>query len=232
MSPNILTIIKKNFSEYDRFLFKDQRDAILSKTICREIEKLENIKKRKVIKILDYGSGRKPTVIKEIIRQLTDKYKNTKFLVHCLDFYTKNELKNMNKNSNIRFQHIKELSNIKSDKFNFCLIIDVLHHIGVKNNKKIFEITKKLKKKSKYLIIKDHFQYGFFSNLALIMMDFIGNYGDNVKIPKMYFSINTFENLVKKLNLNEIKRISNKKYYKWYLFYFNSEKLQFLSVLK
>ena len=63
-------------------------------------------------------------------------------------------------------------------------------------------------------------------------MDFIGNYGDNVKIPKMYFSINTFENLVKKLNLNEIKRISNKKYYKWYLFYFNSEKLQFLSVLK
>jgi hypothetical protein len=63
-------------------------------------------------------------------------------------------------------------------------------------------------------------------------MDFIGNYGDDVKIPKTYFSINTFESFLKKSKLKEIKRISNKKYYKWYWFYFNSKKLQFLSVLK
>lgn len=45
-------------------------------------------------------------------------------------------------------------------------------------------------------------------------MDFIGNYGDDVKIPKTYFSINTFESFLKKSKLKEIKRISNKKYYK------------------
>ena len=110
--------------------------------------------------------------------------------------------------------------------------MDVLHHIGLENNKKIFEIIIRLKRKSKFLIIKDHFQYGFFSNLALIMMDFVGNYGDSVKIPKTYFNITTFENFLSKLNFKEIKRIRNKKYYKWYWFYFNSKKLHFLSILK
>ena len=160
------------------------------------------------------------------------KYRSTEFSAYCYDFYEKSELKIMNNNSNIKFLNIKDLSNSKSTKFNFCLLVDVLHHIGLENSKKIFRIINKLKKKSKFLIIKDHFQYGFFSNLALILMDFIGNYGDDVKIPKTYFSINTFESFLKKSKLKEIKRISNKKYYKWYWFYFNRKKLQFLSVLK
>ena len=63
-------------------------------------------------------------------------------------------------------------------------------------------------------------------------MDFIGNYGDNVKIPRIYFSISKFDNFLSKLNFKEIKRINNKKYYKWYWFYFNSKKLQFLSIVK
>ena len=95
-------------------------------------------------------------------------------------------------------------------EFDFCLVIDVLHHIGFHNSKKIFETVKKLKKKSKFLIIKDHFQYGFFSNLALIIMDFFGNYGDDTKIPRIYFSIKTFENFLSKMNLKELKRIDDK----------------------
>ena len=63
-------------------------------------------------------------------------------------------------------------------------------------------------------------------------MDFIGNYGDNVKIPRIYFSISTFENFLSEINLVELKRINDKKYYKWYWFYFNSKKLQFISILK
>ncbi len=106
----------------------------------------------------------------------------------------------MNKNSNIKFLNIKNLSNNNLIKFNFCLIVDVLHHIRLEKEKKIFNIVKKLKKKSKFLIIKDHFKYGFFSNLALIIMDFVGNYGDNVKIPKTYFSVSKFENFLSKLN--------------------------------
>ena len=138
----------------------------------------------------------------------------------------------MNNNSNIKFFNIKNLKKNNADKFNFCLILDVLHHIGLEDDREIIDLTKKLKKRSKFLIIKDHFQYGFFSNIALRMMDFIGNYGDNVKIPRIYFSISKFENFLSKLNFKEIKRINNKKYYRWYWFYFNSKKLQFLSIVK
>ena len=88
-----------------------------------------------------------------------------------------------------------------------------------------------MKQKSKYLIIKDHFQYGFFSNFTLKIMDIFSNFGDRTRIPTKYFSIKLFENLIAKLNLVEIKRIDNKKYYKWYWFYINSKKLQFISIL-
>ena len=107
-----------------------------------------------------------------------------------------------------------------------------MHHIGLEKNTKIYKKTKELKKISKFLIIKDHFQYGFFSNLTLILMDFVSNYGDGTKIPKIYFNINTFEKFISRLNLKEIKRITNKKYYKWFWFYLNNEKLQFISILR
>ena len=223
---------KKLLSKYRKFLFSNYRGHVLSATICGEIEKLEKLKRKKVIKILDFGSGYNPIIINEIVKKLTYKYKNTKFIAYCYDFYTARELKIMNTNPIIKFFNINSLSNNKVNKFNFCLAIDVLHHIGLYNSRKIFEIVKKLRKRFKFLIIKDHFQYGFFSNMALIFMDYFGNYGDNTKIPRTYFTIKTFENFVSKLNLVEIKRINDKKYYKWYWFYFNSKKLQFLSIVK
>ena len=232
MLSNILVIFKNVLSKSRKIIFKNYREHVLSKIICHEIENLEKIRKKKTVKILDFGSGYNPVLINKIIKRLTYKYKKTKFLAYCYDFYSKKELKIMNNNANIKFFNINSLKNNNTVKFNFCLIVDVLHHIGIRNSRKIIELTKKLKKKSKFLIIKDHFQYGFFSNLMLIIMDFIGNYGDNTKIPRIYFNVLTFENFVSKLNLVEIKRINDKKYYKWYWFYFNSKKLQFISILK
>tara|TARA_B100001964_G_scaffold221579_1_gene265723 strand:- start:169 stop:777 length:609 start_codon:yes stop_codon:yes gene_type:complete len=200
MITKILTTFKNFLSRFRKFIFKNYREHILSKILSREMERVEKIDKKKVVKILDFGSGHNPVVIKEIIKNLSDKYKNTKFLAYCYDFYSQKEIKIMNKNSNIKFLNIKNLSNNNLIKFNFCLIVDVLHHIRLEKEKKIFNIVKKLKKKSKFLIIKDHFKYGFFSNLALIIMDFVGNYGDNVKIPKTYFSVSKFENFLSKLN--------------------------------
>ena len=63
-------------------------------------------------------------------------------------------------------------------------------------------------------------------------MDFIGNYGNSVKIPTIYFNINTFDEFVEKIKLKEIKRIDDIKYYKWYWIYINSKKLHFVSILK
>ena len=110
--------------------------------------------------------------------------------------------------------------------------MDVLHHIDIKNTNRIKKITKNLKNMSKYIFIKDHFQHGLVSNFILRLMDFVSNYSDNVKIPSIYFNITTYENFISSLKIREIKRINDISYYKWYWFFFNNKKLQFISVLK
>jgi len=212
-------------------LLRDYREKILSEVISNQIETLENLKIKKNVKILDYGSGYNPVLIKKIIHQLSSRYKKTNFVAYCYDYYDKKEILLNNKNKKIKFFHINKLKS-SNTKFNFCLIIDVLHHIGINDGNKIFITTKKLKKLSKYIIIKDHFQYGAFSNFLLIAMDFIGNYFDGVKIPSIYFNKISYKKFLKKLALKEIKRINDKKYYKWYWFYINNKKLQFISVVK
>tara|TARA_Y100001970_G_C14195433_1_gene837808 strand:- start:837 stop:1499 length:663 start_codon:yes stop_codon:yes gene_type:complete len=214
-------------------LFGKYREKVLGNIICNEIEKLKDLNKKKKITIIDYGSGYNPEVINRVIKSLQTKHKKPTFIAYCYDYYSKEQIKKMNVNKNIKFFHINNLKQKKLNKFDFCLILDVLHHIGIDENKnEIYKITKKLKKLSKFIFIKDHFQYGFFSNLVLILMDIVGNYADNVKIPNIYFSTRTYEDFITKLKMTEINRISDKSYYKWFWFYFNSKKFQFVSILK
>ena len=214
-------------------LFGKYREKVLGNIICNEIEKLKDLNKKKKITIIDYGSGYNPEVINRVIKSLQTKHKKPTFIAYCYDYYSKDQIKKMNVNKNIKFFHINNLKQKKLNKFDFCLLLDVLHHIGIDENKnEIYKITKKLKKLSKFIFIKDHFQYGFFSNLVLILMDIVGNYADNVKIPNIYFSTRTYEDFITKLKMTEINRISDKSYYKWFWFYFNSKKFQFVSILK
>ena len=76
---------------------------------------------------------------------------------------------------------------IKKTRFDFCLLIDTLHHVGEVDSPKVLNLTKKLKKRSKIFIIKDHLQQGFFSNFILRCMDFIGNY--EYKTSKYHLNI-------------------------------------------
>ena len=74
MLSKILTMSKKKLFKTRKFIFGNYRELILIKTICSEIEKLEKIKKKKIVKILDFGSGHNPIVINKIIKKLTYKY--------------------------------------------------------------------------------------------------------------------------------------------------------------
>ena len=58
-------------------LLKDYREKILSEVISHQIESLEDLEKKKNIKILDYGSGYNPVLIKKVIGILSSKYKKT-----------------------------------------------------------------------------------------------------------------------------------------------------------
>ena len=52
----------------------------------------------------------------------------------------------------------------------------MLHHIGIEKLTVLKNLIIKLQNKAKFVLIKDHFQYGYISNLTLRVMDFLGNY--------------------------------------------------------
>lgn len=80
-------------------------------------------------------------------------------------------------------------------KFDVIFVVDVLHHIGIENAHKII---KKLYKHSNKIIIKDHYEHGFFSRSLLRFVDFYANYGYGVNIPKKYFNKNSWSNTITK----------------------------------
>jgi hypothetical protein len=85
-------------------------------------------------------------------------------------------------------------------KFQLCLLIDVLHHIPEEDHKKTLMALTKV---SDYILIKDHFEFGFFSRCLLRLADWFGNYAYGVSVPKRYFNKKRWNNLIKSTGLTE-----------------------------
>lgn len=186
----------------------------------------------KKIKILDYGSGFfRPSLADLISKKAKNKNLIIKFT--CFDFYNKRQLKTFNKNSNIKYQNLLKLKK-NNNKFDFCIISDTLHHIksGVNDINYLSETIVNLKKNTKFFIIKDHYANNLFQQLLLQILDFFGNYQNDTNIPKKYFDKELFKKLIKKAKLKEIYKVTDKKYYNWFLIFFNNSNLHFISVLK
>ena len=75
----------------------------------------------------------------------------------------------------------------------------MLHHATAKDQ---VELIKEALRVAKYVVIKDHFEHGFWSRSVLQLMDIYGNWGYGVSIPKKYFSKQSFNVLAGKLNCN------------------------------
>ena len=212
-------------------LFQEFREHKLAEIIFNEIIDILGLNFVENITILDFGSGKKPVIIEELIKDLNLYYKKNLFTAECYDFYNDIEIKELNKISNqIKFNHINTLKYDK--KYDFILVIDVLHHIGIENMHNVIKIFNSMKSHFKYLFIKDHFEYGFFSNKMLRIMDFIGNYYNNLSLPKKYFTQIEYDKFINKIKLKEIKRITNIRYYKKYWLFFSNPNLQFISILR
>ena len=221
-------IIKLIVKKIRDFVIGDTRSLILSKIICKII--LDKIKKKKKIYILDFGSGFQPKVILFFYNILNNKYQ-IQTTIHCYDFYSNNELKILNKNKKIIF---KNISSFNSDKsfYDFSLILDVLHHIGVDEDNKILDLMKIIYTKSRYIIIKDHFIYGFCSFHTLRIMDFLGNCFNNVLIPKNYFTVKKFNFFLNRNKFKVIKKIMSIKLYPSYLLYMSNPNFNFIYLIK
>ena len=109
---------------------------------------------------MDYGTGYQPKVVYFVYEQLVKTYKK-KIIVDCYDFYSKSDLKKLNsfKKKDINFYNINSIGKNKK-KYDFCLINDVIHHIGIEKETVIVKILNNLINISKIVFIKDHFQQG------------------------------------------------------------------------
>lgn len=216
ISQKIFKIIRNNLVGH--------RDDLLAKALI----KLINNKKKKNIKILDIGSGPHAIIASKLLEY------NNKIIdrIDCYDFYHKKYISDFNKiNIKIKIHHINNL-NKKKSRYDFCLLLDVLHHMDLKKKKKIKILLNSIFKKSKLLIIKDHMQKNFLEKILLIIMDISGNIKDGVKIIPNYFNIKTLSDFIKYNNLKVLIIKKNIYYYNYFFNLIFRNQLHFLAVFK
>ena len=206
---------------------RDRYEAVLSKSIFDVI--LNNLQnKNNIIKILDFGSGFEPTVTQLVKKKLLTK--SITSIIHGYDLYDDNQLK-LNKNTADRYFKSSDL--IKAEEYyDFAIISDVLHHMDVENKDLIYQTLKIIKSKTKFIIIKDHFQYGFFSNQILRFMDFFGNFYNNIKTPKRYYQEDEFNLLLENLDLKIHEKILNNRYHSRIFLFLSNPKYHFIYLLR
>jgi len=211
------------------FVLGDYRSKRLGCLIADKILKFSSSKQK--IKVLDYGSGFQPRVIFYILKKLKKNF-HGKINIDCYDFYEKKEILKLNNSfsSEINFHNLNSLP--KEKKYDYCLINDVLHHMDIENESLIEDTLKKLLGVAEIVIIKDHFQYGVISNMIIRFMDFLGNYFNDVKIPKKYYDQKTFDDLINKINAVVIEANVSIKLYPPFLIFMSNPDYHFVYLIR
>jgi hypothetical protein len=231
-------LIRKFTKFLRKLLLGDFRQCAISKEI---VNLITNNPSKTKIKIMDYGSGYfKPTIAEKVYNLLSLLGINTLFI--CLDLYSRKDLKDLNskKNKMLKYYNINYLKKTSKDKFDYCIISDVLHHIwndktkkvGCENKESIISLLKNIKKKTKHIIIKDHYENNLYDRLLLLILDFMGNYQNLTALPKKYFTKKLFNQILKKSKLKVVKKIYNRKYYPNSFLFFAKPSLHFMYLLK
>lgn len=146
------------------------------------------------LSILDVGCGDM-----SLAEGIAEKIPNS--LLSCIDLYRLEE----QHLSDVRWHKYKQFNGrdipFEDNSFDYILFADVLHHCQAEIENLLSESVRC----GKYIIIKDHFEYGYWSRWILKLMDIIGNWGYGVSIPQKYFRVEEFDKLLKKHNLETLK---------------------------
>jgi SAM-dependent methyltransferase len=91
----------------------------------------------------------------------------------------------------------------EAESFDVILFSDVLHHVpeGLRES-----LLRSAGQVGRFLLIKDHFEYGWKSRHMLRAMDFLGNFGYGISVPNRYFDATTCIDLITRADL-AVKRL-------------------------
>ena len=156
--------------------------------IINELLTQAYFKKNRTLKILDFGCGS---------MEISKKLQNKNYVKQIVG---SDIFKHSYESKKIVYVNYDELFR-KNEKFDIIFIVDVLHHIGIEDAHKTI---RKLSKLSDNIIIKDHFEHGYFSRQLLRFVDFYANYGYGVNIPKKYFDKISWKKTLIKSSCREI----------------------------
>jgi SAM-dependent methyltransferase len=203
-------------SDFIRKISKGDRLASISNKVEALIKKEANNGRKKVT-VLDFGCGS---------MEISKKIQHKKFIKKIIgvDIFESNF-----KYKKLQYFRYKNLNNLKKFKSDVVILIDVLHHMGINNSHIVLQ---KLSKNSKTIIIKDHFEHGFFSRQLLRFVDFYANFAYGVTIPKKYFDIISWKKTVKKTKLKENYFEKNFQQHIGLFNFILNKKHHFISVLK
>ena len=187
MSKEAKGIVKSNLKTVHHKLSHNNRVVILASEISAIFD--NTIDSDKSVNALDIGCGDMR------LTELIDENTQTAIDWRCIDIFDPPNDGEPKWNKYKKFDG-KEIP-FEDNAFDFAMFCDVLHH----DQENISHLLTEAKRVSKYILIKDHFEYGFFSRTTLRAMDWVGNYAYDVTIPKRYFSESLFNDIIQKQGL-------------------------------
>lgn len=197
-------IAKENKNFFDKLLISfhrkvshNNRIELLSNLLFNEIQLLKEKEGKRDVRCLDVGCG--DMTLSEAIGK-KDKHISFKGIdIHKIPA----ALESQGKWKNYTYFDGNTIP-FEDSSFDIVLFSDVLHH----DYHNIETLLKEAKRVSHYVLIKDHFEYGFFSRKTLQLADIIGNYGYGISIPEKYLSVSSYSEMLTKCDLKELRRLS------------------------
>jgi len=213
---------RKLVANSNRRLVAKARRSNLVNMLASEIELIDDLVDTAVgLKLLDVGCGDMG-----ISEGLADHLPAAEFT--CVDTYLPPPEQTGVARWSKYLQFDGETLPFSDSRFDISICIDVLHHAGFD---KAVRLLREMGRTSRYILVKDHFERGLVTRTLLQLSDFYGNWGYGVNIPRRYFREQTWNDVVGKSGLKEIRRVNRVQVHGRLVSSVLSPTLHFISVL-
>lgn len=179
-----------------RTLLGGDRFENLYRSLADQIRSIDDLRHAKIM-LLDYGCG----VMSFSERLLSDGVINSFIGVDI--FPSPNSSDGAPVEKWINYRQIPDAGLDNSlGSFDLTIVNDVLHHANPDDRP---EILRTLSMMSRFILVKDHFEYGHISRQLLRLAYWYGNYAYGVNVPDRYFDQKSWQDLIEKAGLKEVK---------------------------